>query len=86
MSLTVHLSPEEEALLETVSRQSAQSQDDLIRQGIRELCQRLLEQADPTPYALGQDLFGAGHLAGAPTDPVKRQIWDALHAKHRRLG
>lgn len=86
MSLTVHLTPEEEALLDSVSRQSAQSQDDLIRQGIRELCQRLLEQTGPTSYALGQDLFGAGHLASAPTDPVKRQIWDALHAKHRRLG
>ncbi|WP_295405232.1 hypothetical protein [uncultured Thiocystis sp.] len=86
MPLTVCLTPEEEALLEAVSRQSARSQDDLVRQGIREICQRLLEQTGPTPYALGQDLFGAGHLANEPTDPAKRQIWEALHAKHRRLG
>ncbi|WP_373508854.1 hypothetical protein [Thiocapsa sp.] len=43
MSFTVCLTPEEQALLERVSRQSARSQDDLVRQGVRELCQRLLE-------------------------------------------
>ncbi len=86
MPFNVCLTPEEEALLDRVSRQSARSQDDLIRQGIRELCQRLLEQPEPTPYELGRDLFGAGQLAEAPADPAKRQIWEALHAKHRRLG
>ncbi|WP_200382553.1 hypothetical protein [Thiococcus pfennigii] len=86
MSFTVCLTPEEQALLERVSRQSARSQDDLVRQGIRELCQRLLAQTGPTPYETGRDLFGAGHLAEPPTDPAKRQIWEALHAKHGRLG
>ncbi|WPL19420.1 hypothetical protein Thiowin_04541 [Thiorhodovibrio winogradskyi] len=36
--LTVRLTPAEESLLDAVSRRSARSQDDLIRQGIRELC------------------------------------------------
>lgn len=84
--LSIQLSPDEEALLKAASRQCARSPNDLARQGVRELCQRLMRQADQTPYELGQDLFGAGQLAEAPTDPVKRQIWEFLHAKHRRLG
>lgn len=88
MPLTVCLTLEEEALLDAVSRQSARSQDDLARQGIRELCLRLTEETEtgPTPFELGQDLFGAGHLTDAPTDPAKRKIWEALNAKHHRLG
>jgi len=85
MPLSIRLSPEEEALLEAASRQCARSKSELVRQGTRELCQRLLRQTDRTPYELGQDLFGAGQLAEAPTDPIKRHIWEALHAKHRRL-
>lgn len=86
MPLSIQLSPDEEALLKAASRQCARSPNDLARQGVRELCQRLMRQADQTPYELGQDLFGAGQLAEAPTDPVKRQIWEFLHAKHRHLG
>lgn len=86
MTLSVRLTSEEEALLETVSRQLARSKSELVREGIRELCQRLLKQSNPTPYELGQDLFGAGHLADTPTDPDKRRLWEALYAKHRSLG
>lgn len=86
MPLNVCLTPEEEALLDRVSRQSPRSQDELIRQSIREYCERQLERTAPTAYELGQDLFGFGQLADAPTDPDKRQIWERLHAKHRRLG
>ena len=86
MPLSIQLSPDEEALLKVVSQQCARSPNDLARQGVRELCQRLVRQADRNPYELGQDLFGAGQLAEAPVDPIKRQVWDALHAKHRRLG
>jgi uncharacterized protein YutE (UPF0331/DUF86 family) len=50
MPFTVRLTLEEQALLDRVSRQSERSQDDLVRQGVRELCQRLLEQTGPTPY------------------------------------
>jgi hypothetical protein len=86
MPLSVRFTPEEEALLEAASRQFTRSKSELVRQGARELCQRLLKQTSPTPYEAGQDLFGAGHLAEAPADPAKRHIWEALHAKHRRLG
>ena len=86
MPVTVRLTTEEEALLNRACRQASLSEDDLIRQSIRELCERLLEQTPPSPYELGRDLFGAGHLADAPIDPTKHQIWEALHAKHGRLG
>lgn len=49
MPFTVRLTLEEQALLDRVSRQSARKWDDLIRQGIRELCRRLLEQSGPAP-------------------------------------
>jgi hypothetical protein len=86
MPLSIRLSPEEEALLEAASRQCARSKSELVRQGIREVCQRLLRQTDRTPYDLGQDLFGAGQWAEPPTDPAKRLVWEALRAKHRGLG
>ena len=82
----MRLTLEEQILLERVSHQSARNPDDLVRQGIRELCQRLLEHTGPTPYETGRDLFGARQLAEPPTDPAKRQIWEALHAKHGRPG
>ena len=86
MSLSVQFTPEEEALLEAASRQFTRSKSELVRQGVRELCQRLLQPTDRSPYELGQDLFGVGHLADAPTDPTQRQVWEALRVKHRRLG
>ncbi|MFZ1829336.1 MAG: CopG family transcriptional regulator [Candidatus Competibacteraceae bacterium] len=87
MSLSIQFTPEEEALLEAAGRQATCSKSELVRQGVRELCQRLLQPpTDQSPYERGQDLFGAGHLAAAPTDPIKRQVWEALRVKHRRLG
>ena len=86
MPLSIQFTPEEEALLEAASRQSTRSKSELVRQGARELCQRLLHQDGQTPYQSGQGLFGAGRLAEAPIDPIKRQVWEALSAKHRLLG
>ena len=31
-------------------------------------------------------LFGAGSLGVAPTDPVKRAVWEKLRDKHGRVG
>ncbi|OFZ72422.1 MAG: hypothetical protein A2W04_09525 [Betaproteobacteria bacterium RBG_16_64_9] len=85
MPLSVRLTAEEEALLEAAARQTARSKSELVRQGVRELCQRLA-RADRTPFDLGRNLFGAGALAKAPTNPHKRAIWEKLRAKHRRMG
>lgn len=85
MTLSVRLNPEEEALLEAAARQTARSKSELVRQGVRELCQRLA-RAEKTPFDLGADLFGAGAIASAPADPVKHATWEKLRAKHRRVG
>lgn len=85
MTISVRLPPEEQHMLEVLARRVGRNKSDLMRQAVRELCQRLAAD-NRTPYSLGQDLFGAGSLAPAPTDPMKRQIWEKLRAKHRRLG
>ncbi|SEH07517.1 ribbon-helix-helix protein, CopG family [Candidatus Venteria ishoeyi] len=85
MTLSIQLPPEEQALLETLAQRTGRQQNELMRQAVRELCQKMLrEQAVATPYELGKDLFGAGHLASAPSDPLKRKIWKKLHEKHQR--
>lgn len=50
MPLAIQLSPDEEALLQAASRRCAHPPNDLARQGVRELCQRLMRQPDRTPY------------------------------------
>ena len=85
MPLSVRLSPEEETLLDAAARQTARSKSEIVRQGVRELCQRLAH-AGKTPYDLGKDLFGAGMLAAAPAAPRKRAVQEKLRAKHRRVG
>lgn len=83
MPISVRLSAEEEALLEKASRRSARSKSDIVKQGVREVCARIV-RGDQSPFAMGKDLFGAGNLAPPPADPAKRAIWEKLHAKHGR--
>jgi len=82
--LSIQLSPEEQVLLETAARYTGRQQSELMRQAVREFCQRMLQEQTATPYELGKDLFGAGRLAQAPRDPLKRKIWKKLHEKHQR--
>jgi len=84
MTLTVRLSSEDETLLEKTARRVGRSKRDLARQAVHELCQKLIQE-ERSPYSLGQDLFGAGELAKAPTDPLKKQIWEKLRVKHGHL-
>jgi len=85
MTLSVRLSPEEEILLEQTAQQLGRSKSDLARQAVHELCQKLIREVS-SPYSLGEDLFGAGKLADAPSDPMKKQIWEKLRAKHGYVG
>lgn len=87
MALSVRLPAEEQQMLELAAKRVGRNTNDLLRQAVRELYQRLVTPLEShTPYELGQDLFGAGSLAPAPIDPLKRQIWEKLRVKHRRLG
>jgi hypothetical protein len=65
MRLSIRLTPEEERLLEKACQRSARSKSDIVRQGMREVCARIVrgDSGDKTPYELGADLFGAGDLA-----------------------
>ena len=81
MPLSVRLSQEDERLLEASARRLGRPKSELVRQAIQELCQKL-KQEEFSAYALGEDLFGSGQLAEAPSDPMKRAIWEKLRAKH----
>ncbi|MBM4199836.1 MAG: TraY domain-containing protein [Gammaproteobacteria bacterium] len=84
MRLSVRLNPEEERLLEKACQRSARSKSDIVRQGVREVCARIV-RGDKTPYELGADLFGAGDLAGPPTDKTKRTVWKKLIKPANRI-
>lgn len=85
MTLSVRLSATDESLLEITARRLGRSKSDLARQAVTELCQKLAQE-DRSPYSMGEDLFGTGKLAEAPSDPLKKQIWEKLRAKHGRVG
>ena len=85
MPYSIRLTAKEEKLLEAASRKSALSKSALVRQGIREVC---LKVVDPTrnAYETGKRLFGSGKLSRPPRDPLKRAVREALSAKHGRVG
>lgn len=85
MAFSVRLSPHEESILEKTAKRLGRSKSDLTRQAVKELCQRLAHE-DQSAYSLGKDLFGAGSLAEAPDDPLKKQVWEKLRAKHGYTG
>lgn len=85
MTLSVRLPPEEESILEKTARRLGRSKSDLARQAVHELCLKLAQE-DHSAYAIGKDLFGAGKLAKAPTDPLKQKIWEKLQYKHGYVG
>jgi len=84
MPLSVRLSPEEESLLEAVSRQTSRSKSQLARQAIQEFCARLRRE-EQSAFDLGADLFGQGSLAAPGQDAGKADLGEKLRAKHRRL-
>ncbi len=85
MPFSIRLTPEEEALLEDAARRTSRSRSELVRESVRDYCQRLTREPR-SAYSLGKGLFGGGTLSGPPGDPHKRAIWEKLRAKHRRVG
>ena len=71
MTLSVRLSPKESKLLDLTARHLGRSKSDLVRQAVKELCQKLGQQ-ERTPYCIGLDLFGVGELAEPPSDSLKQ--------------
>ena len=85
MPYSIRLSPEEERLLEAASRKAGKSKSGLVRQGIREVCERYVGPK-LSAFEQGRGLFGSGKLARAPRDPQKRSVLEKLRAKHGRVG
>lgn len=83
MPLSIRLSAEEESLLERACRRSSRSKSDIVKQGVREICARIV-RGEKTPFELGDGLFDAGDLAEPPSDPSKRAAWERLRVKHGR--
>ena len=81
MTLSVRLSGDDENLLEKIAHQLGRSKSDLVKQAVHELCQKLAQE-ERSPYDMGIDLFDAGKRAKSPSDPLKKQIWEKLDAKH----
>ena len=85
MTLSVRLTTEDEKLLSITARRLGRSKSDLARQAVHELCTKLAQE-ERSPYSMGKDLFDVGKLAEAPTDPLKKKVWEKLRAKHSRMG
>lgn len=85
MPYSIRLTARDERLLEAASRKSARSKSALVRQGIREVCLKIIDPV-PNAYEAGRGLFGAGKLARPPRDAMKRAIGEKLRSKHGRLG
>ncbi len=71
MTLPVKPSPDEAHSLGKTARRLGRSKSDLARQTVHE----------HSPYSIGYNLFGMGELSDAPTDPLKKQIWEKLLVK-----
>ncbi len=85
MPYSIRLTPAEERLLEAAARKAGQSKSGLVRQGIREVCERYVGPRR-SAYELGRDLFGGGKLARPVRDRQKRAVMEKLRAKHGRVG
>lgn len=85
MALSVRLSEEDENLLQIASNNLGKTKSELVRQAVHDFCQKLtLERS--SAYSMGKDLFDKGALSKEPTSPLKKQIWEKLHAKHGYTG
>lgn len=80
MPLSIRLDETTERKLAEVCKQLGCTKSEAVKASLN----AWLERFEPVPdaYALGEDLFDTGQLASAPEDPLKRQLWERLHAKH----
>jgi hypothetical protein len=80
--LTINLDAETEKCLDEICRRTGLTPAEAIRESLADWLKHF-EAPPPDAYELGKDLFGQGGPSEPPTEPHKRRIWDALHAKHR---
>lgn len=78
--LTVRLDEATERQLAEACRQLGCSKSEAVKRSLAEWLERF--QPAPDPYELGKDLFGQFGPSEPPEDPLKREIWERLRAKH----
>ena len=78
--LTVRLDETTERRLAEACRQLGCSKSEAVKQSLTAWLERF--EPLPDPYALGKDLFGQLSPSEPPEDPLKREIWERLHAKY----
>ena len=82
---TVRLDDEAEAALQQIRNATGLPISEALKQGLRALRQRVVEEAERTPYDVYQQLdLGPGGYAIAPSTDTRRGVADALRRKLRR--
>jgi len=79
--LTVRLDEDMERRLNEACRRYGYSKSEAVKRSLADWL--AAQEPPPDAYALGADLFDQGSAAEPPTDPLRRQIWERLHEKHR---
>ena len=82
---TVRLDDEAEAALQQIRKATGCPISEALKQGLRSLRQRVVQEAGRTPYDVYQQLdLGPGGYAIAPSTDTRRGVADALRRKLRR--
>ena len=82
---TVRLDDEAEAALQQIREATGLPISEALKQGLRSLRHRVVEEAERTPYDVYQQLdLGPGGYAIAPSTDTRRGVADALRRKLRR--
>jgi hypothetical protein len=82
---TVRLDDEAEAALEQIRHATGMPISEALKQGLRSLRARVLQDAARTPYDLYRQLdLGPGGYASAPSTDTRRGVREALRRKLRR--
>jgi hypothetical protein len=82
---TVRLDDEAEAALDEIRQATGLPISEALKQGLRSLRQRIVQEAGRTPYDVYQPLdLGPGGSAIAPSTDTRRGVAAALRRKLRR--
>jgi hypothetical protein len=82
---TVRLDDEAEAALEQIRDATGLPISEALKQGLRALRQRVVQDTARTPYDVYRQLdLGPGGYAIAPSTDTRRGVSDALRRKFRR--
>lgn len=79
--LSVRLDKDTESQLEEVCRRYGMSKSEAVKRSLEQWLARF--EPAPDAFELGKDLFDQGGAASPPDDPMRRRIWEHLHAKYR---